>query len=677
MSPSESEKAIIPQITIEPSQLKRTTCDVCRERKVKCDRTKPECLRCKRSGHTCIYPSVDGEATKLNSALQTLHARLVQAELKLQQRDLVPPGDNLESSPSVGQLDVTNPHGSIDIEDNALNNLACMDNSMYFDRRDPIPINHQVGAAESRHVKLSQFEPLQTNIYSLSDNLLPELWPSDPRMDPAGIPHVWDIIPNEAHHDTQTGDSKLSCRPKEAPQDAPEAFFEVYFEIVQGHLPLVNRHRFLSNTTEQAGHQSQALRAAIAMSGAASMDDNEAASHWYTRARAHVEKAEMELDNSSFQTLDTAQALLLIARFEFSHATATTRRALLTMARLSQLLLLLGYDRLDGASMTVHGKPQEYEADIDLSGDTDLMHEKRCTFWIAFSMHCTCSMNLSHALLNNPSEICTKLPMTTSAGSGRTLIPFPHHGDIAHTIVDTLDVFPLFILSVHHLLQTDHHEKMTTANVTGTGAPDYNFCLMHEKMDNSANAILASLMSSSITSKVHGTELRTLVLLITLSARIKLYKAAIINVQKAEFLAPVVSECQRMGVMTANAMSDILLEAEALSESRITIYKAMSLFIMPPLVAAAEIQLCVLKNGMKEIGQNVFYTNRETRQSLETMCAAMLSLRGTSDKYNSVIEEAQTFLNSAQVRKRPNPDMSGKPSPQRQRTHVHTSSESA
>jgi hypothetical protein len=66
----------MPQIAIDLSHLKRTTCDLCRERKVKCDRTKPECQRCQRARHRCTYPSAEGEATKLNSTLQTLHARL-------------------------------------------------------------------------------------------------------------------------------------------------------------------------------------------------------------------------------------------------------------------------------------------------------------------------------------------------------------------------------------------------------------------------------------------------------------------------------------------------------------------------------------------------------------------------------------------------------------------------
>ncbi|KAF7562314.1 hypothetical protein G7046_g1832 [Stylonectria norvegica] len=689
MSRSGSDDSIIPQIAIDPSQLKRTTCDACRERKVKCDRTKPECLRCKRSRHNCTYPSADGEATKLNSALQTLHARLVQTELKLQQRDMASSGGHLERSTSIIHLDGANPHEDsvlstsvMDAENSMLDDLDSWNDSIFFDGPDTIANDRQVDANESRRSKMTRFDSSQANLYTLSDgNYLTDTWgTSGPQINSSAIPRMrgQGVLAPEQTHDAETGDLQRACSPEEAPPEASDTLFEAYFDVVQPHLPLVNRDRFLFTTASNSTQQCQALKAAIAMSGAASIGDSESASRWYKRARSHIEKAEMELDNSSFLTLDTAQALLLVARFEFSHASGALQRALLTMAKLSQLLLLLGYDRLDETSMEPGRKSGEANAiSTSNSCDMDLVQEKRCIFWIAFSMRSIWSLSLSHVLLSNSSEIFTKLPVVSPEDPDHKLVPFSLDGTINQHMVDTLHVFPLFILSVHHLRQTSHHQKLTTANVEGTGAQDYNFCLMHEKLDSSANSLLASLMSPTIASGTDGTELRILGLLITLSARIRLYKAAIVNVQKAEFLTPVVGECQRMGVMTANAMSDILLEADVLSENQNSMYRAMSIFIMPALATAAEIQLCVLKKGIKEMGQNIFYTNRETRQSLETICSAMISFKASLEHYDATIEEAQTFLDihSPQVGgKRPNSDFDGKPSPQRLRTGVRMES---
>lgn len=58
---------------------RRTTCDICRERKVRCDRNKPECFRCRRSGYKCAYPSENATPAKFTKALAELNDRLSQS----------------------------------------------------------------------------------------------------------------------------------------------------------------------------------------------------------------------------------------------------------------------------------------------------------------------------------------------------------------------------------------------------------------------------------------------------------------------------------------------------------------------------------------------------------------------------------------------------------------------
>lgn len=64
------------QTQVTSSQLKRTTCNLCRERKVRCDREKPQCHRCRKSGQTCVYPSDKTDNDEIKSALNMLHSRL-------------------------------------------------------------------------------------------------------------------------------------------------------------------------------------------------------------------------------------------------------------------------------------------------------------------------------------------------------------------------------------------------------------------------------------------------------------------------------------------------------------------------------------------------------------------------------------------------------------------------
>lgn len=61
------------------SLTKRTTCDICRERKVRCDRNKPECVRCRRSGYKCTYLSENTNPVKFSRALAGLNDRLSQS----------------------------------------------------------------------------------------------------------------------------------------------------------------------------------------------------------------------------------------------------------------------------------------------------------------------------------------------------------------------------------------------------------------------------------------------------------------------------------------------------------------------------------------------------------------------------------------------------------------------
>lgn len=67
----------------------------------------------------------------------------------------------------------------------------------------------------------------------------------------------------------------------------------------------------------------------------------------YIAARFHLEHAELGSDVSSFWTVEAAQALVLVARFEFGHFASP--RAMITMSRLFALLSILCHQELSGA----------------------------------------------------------------------------------------------------------------------------------------------------------------------------------------------------------------------------------------------------------------------------------------------------------------------------------------
>lgn len=129
----------------------------------------------------------------------------------------------------------------------------------------------------------------------------------------------------------------------------------------------------------------------------------------------------------------------------------------------------------------------------------------------------------------------------------------------------------MFALAMRLVAYTSEHHRLTTANVTKTGAADYNFCLNHERIEIMTNTMLSFLSSSALLSEPN-IELRVLASVITLGARIALYKTAIVNIQKATFLAPVVGESRKMSVSAANAMCDVLLQADVLNANQVFQY---------------------------------------------------------------------------------------------------------
>lgn len=141
---------------------------------------------------------------------------------------------------------------------------------------------------------------------------------------------------------------------------------------------------------------------------------------------------------------------------------------------------------------------------------------------------------------------------------------------VTHPQNDALSTLAIFVLAMQLAASTEQHHRVTTANVSGAGAPDYNFCRAHERIENTIGMIFSTLSRRSLQTEPDK-ELRVLALVVTFGARITLYKTAAVNAQKASFLSPVIGESQKMGVLAANAMCDVLLQADVLAPTHVRI----------------------------------------------------------------------------------------------------------
>lgn len=125
--------------------------------------------------------------------------------------------------------------------------------------------------------------------------------------------------------------------------------YEAYFHVVQKHLPLMSREdffRILRQSPEK--HQTLALKYAVCMAGAqVEAVAFQLKEQYYIAARYHLEQAELGSSASSFWTVEAAQALVLVTRFEFEHFAYP--RAMITMSRLFALMSILDQYEICGS----------------------------------------------------------------------------------------------------------------------------------------------------------------------------------------------------------------------------------------------------------------------------------------------------------------------------------------
>lgn len=112
-----------------------------------------------------------------------------------------------------------------------------------------------------------------------------------------------------------------------------------YFAIIQRHLPLVDEDRFRQSTVNSNASQARALKYAIFMAAAHIDKESSRERQFYKTARYHIEQAELETHSSVFWSLEVAQALVLVARYEVTHMNLP--QALITISRLDTLLSIL------------------------------------------------------------------------------------------------------------------------------------------------------------------------------------------------------------------------------------------------------------------------------------------------------------------------------------------------
>ncbi|RDL39999.1 uncharacterized protein BP5553_04339 [Venustampulla echinocandica] len=406
----------------------------------------------------------------------------------------------------------------------------------------PTPVDHANGSSPDvtqLELDLNMNDP-RIEVFSVSDlNAASYSWPSstmviEKPLDPS--------LDKRFERATPVVGIERQCQP--------------YFEIVRKHIMIIDQQEFLQSIISVEKHQCMALKHAVAMSGSNACGESELAMESYLAARFHLERAENLADSSSFLNIETVQALILVARFECTHVSGP--KALLTIARLMQLIGLLGYDRLDQSSP---------EDDDDSSHilvpnphSSGSLQKIRQTYWVAFSIHCNAAASFPSCLPVKDKDIFTTMPAPNSAidSAADQVVYLPE--EITASTASRLSVFSLFIIAMKLVVCGDRHRQMTKKYVSDA-ASDYNFCIVHEKIRGQASIAFNSLSTPEFLDRPDP-ELRVLTFIVILGVRIDWYKTAIIGSRKAEFLTSAAREYRNSALAVANAMCDLVLQAD-------------------------------------------------------------------------------------------------------------------
>ncbi|KAF1978071.1 hypothetical protein BU23DRAFT_525735 [Bimuria novae-zelandiae CBS 107.79] len=643
MSGSSSTNSV-PLISISQGQLKRTTCDLCRSRKVACDRNKPECRRCIRSGQQCTYPSTESEVGKLNSALQSLHARLAEAEAKLREKDSSDSSSSTRSrsrsrcysraSPPLTdsgqpQQDYTMVDGT-----SGSSGFETLDQSAFYNQTGTFLFDktctEPVGSLDMFSANLDANLATDYHYFSrLAGDIMPQTQPAPISYGETSA--LQPLRPCDYH----------------ATQISPESITHLsnsYFNFLPN-LMCVRDPSDFHYVFSQSRHQYQALKYAVALSGATILNEsNDLQERIYGAARYHLERAELQADESDFFNIEVAQALLLLTKYEMGHIGIA--RGFVTLGRLVVLLNLMGYECPNTPHELADGDPRVFYGIQPMQLEDSIKAEKiRHLFWVAYCIRCNSAGEMVSLAAPAPVEIRMALYTkdSTVESEQKTFLV----DNIAQETAETLEEWSLFALAMRLVVRMQKHHRQTLENVTRTGSADYNYCLSHELLESAISVIFASSSVSDAKTNA-GTVMGVLTFIVALSCRISLYKTAALYARKAEFLNTVTDECWRLAASAANAICDVLLQANALDPGQVPAYKEISIFIMPPLAMGAQVLHRVLSGGMK--GHD--WTSRELRHSLETVCTAMETFRDPVCRFDCYIERCRTFLGNTPLRTR-------------------------
>ncbi|KAK2863660.1 hypothetical protein FQN49_004116 [Arthroderma sp. PD_2] len=413
-------------------------CRTCRERKIRCDGQQP-CSRCAGQSQPCVYvtpSSSDSGASDLTQQLHMMNDRLRKAEAQLASQACWAVTEDPLSSP-----------GNYSYNSWPTNTI-----------QSPIPLSPPSYMA----LPIDMESPQPDWTLDAFTGLPPVAQPSSGSSTSSSF-----SIPHSNYEDHMLSPQNM--------QKLQEAFFQSYSHL----FPMLDQWRNLANPVViQSEPWKSSIYYAICTHGALVSGNPSLEEACYHRARRELELSDMGGPGSRFFRIETLQASLLIALYEFRRSYLP--RAWISHARCTRLVQLLGLQKLDRV-----GAPEEDELELE---------EKRLTFWVTYVFDCLINISFGGPLAFSDREISTRLPRYIHPGP--EMLPQQQPFTLKH-VLQSPDLSPMTPYMATIILVTTWAKTLKHARESeGYELDDqsrHQFWASHQTLDSTLNRVEACL----------------------------------------------------------------------------------------------------------------------------------------------------------------------------------------
>ncbi|EGD86494.1 hypothetical protein H112_04987 [Trichophyton rubrum D6] len=413
-------------------------CRTCRERKIRCDGQQP-CSRCAGQSQSCVYTtpsSSDAGTSDLTQQLQMMNDRLRRAEAQLANQACWAITEDPLATPG------TYPYTSW-----PTNTI-----------QSPIPLSPSSYMA----LPIDMESPQPEWALDTFAGLPPVTQPSSGSSTSSSF-----SIPHSNYEDRILSPQNML--------KLQEAFFQSHSHL----FPMLDQWRHLANPMViQSEPWKSSIYYAICTHGALVSGNPSLEEACYHRARRELELSDMGGPGSQFFKIETLQASLLIALYEFRRSYLP--RAWISHARCTRLVQLLGLQKLDRVCA-----PEEDEVELE---------EKRLTFWATYVFDCLINISFGGSLAFSEREISTRLPRYIHQSSD--ILPPQQTFTLSH-LLQSPDLSPMTPYMATIIIVTTWAKTLKHARDADSFELDdqnrHQFWSSHQALDATINRVEACL----------------------------------------------------------------------------------------------------------------------------------------------------------------------------------------